>query len=310
MAAFKVVTDSPELIARERYVQKLETTTIPYIAAVPLLFAIGVYVHAKKALFGKLRTNSIFVDGISCNSRRMKEGAARWPALHTCYNFTSGEGPTVFHRAIDSWWMKIRNAQAVRNRLIIAKDLLRAAVVEVASRKPTVRILSLAAGTAQGVIEIAAECKKRGIDTRVMLVDIDASALEHARKLALIHDVEISTLEGNVLKFTQYIGDFEADIVEMMGLVDYLRDSLVIALLKKVHRYLKADGYFFTCHIHDNSERYFLKHVVDWDMLYRSREELLRLVIAGGFTQANVLTEPHGIHSIALAKKISPETTT
>lgn len=284
-----------------------ETVRVPYLIAVPLMYLIGFYVQMKKMLFRQLgvavTTNCAIVDGISINSRRMKEGAARWPSLNTCYNFTKGEGPTAVHRAVDGWWMRIRNAQAVRNRLKIAKRELKLAIVSMARPGKPVRILSLAAGTAQGVIEVAAECNKLGIGTEILLIDRDVSALRYAQELAGTLGVQIETKDGDVLFFTRYTDGFKADIVEMMGLIDYLTDGLVVAVAKKIRGYLPVGGYFFTCHIHPNHEAYFLKYVVDWRMLYRSRDELKDLVIKGGFENPTLFTEPLNIHSIAAAKK-------
>ena len=286
-----------------------ETMAWPYILATPVMYVLAFYVQVKKALLRlckiNVETNSLVVDGLSINSRRMKEGAARWPALNTCYNFTKGQGPSAFHRLADLWWMRIRNAQAVRNRLIIAKNELRLAIDNAAIGNDDVLILSLAAGTAQGVIEAAADANARGIKTRIMLVDQDESALRYARDLAHIYGVEVQTVEGNVLSFSKIIGSFKADIVEMMGFVDYLRDGLAIALLKKIRLHLGTGGKLLTCHIHPNSESYFLKHVVDWDarMLYRTRDQLEDLLISSGFSTPQIITEPHGIHSVAVATK-------
>lgn len=290
-------------------VSEYEHTAWPYLFALAPMYALGAYVQAKKLVYKALglrvHTNSVFVDGVSINSRRMKEGAARWPALNTCYNFTEGHGPSVLHRTLDTWWMNIRNAQAVRNRLKIAKRELHVAVRGFAVPGRPVRILSLAAGTAQGVIEVAAECNALGIATEIMLIDQDLTALGYAKELARKHNVQINTVQGNVVFFTRFVGEFKADIVEMMGLIDYLRDGLAIPLLRKIRLHLGRGGTLFTCHIHPNGESYFLKHVVDWDngMLYRTREAFEDLLIDSGFLAPRLLTEPHGIHSIAIAVK-------
>ena len=285
-----------------------ETVAWPYFVAIPIMYLIGFYVQVKKIIakqFGLiLTTNCAIVDGLSINSRRMKEGAARWPSLNTCYNFTGGAGPSAAHRIVDTWWMNIRNAQAVRNRLKIAKRELKLAIQSLARSDRPVRILSLAAGTAQGVIEVAAECNTMGMVTEIMLIDTDESALRYARDLADRLDVNIVTKTGHVLFFTRYTGEFKADIVEMMGLIDYLKDGLVTITMRKIRDYLPDGGRFFTCHIHPNHEAYFLKQVVNWGMLYRTRDKLKDLMIVGGFLDPTLFTEPLGIHSIAAAQKI------
>ncbi len=286
-----------------------ESLAWPYILALPFMYAIGFYVMLKKALLKALgievQLNCWFVDGLSINSRRMKEGATRWPSLNTCYNFSVGEGRTALHRALDTCWMHIRNAQAVRNRLKIAKRELAVAVRAIGAPGRPVRILSLAAGTAQGVIEVAAESKRFGIDCEIVLVDHDVTALRYARDLADRNGVEIKTIEGNVLMFNKFIGPFTADIVEMMGFLDYLDGTLGEKLLRKIWRHLQSGSYFFCCHIHPNGERYFLKYVVDWDsgMLYRTVPEFKEVLHKGNFLTPRIVTEPLGIHSVSVARK-------
>lgn len=281
---------------------------------VPALFAVGVYVQLKKATFrlfgGRVcvpYTNFWLVDGTSINSRKVKDGSARWQALDAVYNFHEGEGDNLVIRAIDGYWLHIRNAQAARNRLKIVKRELCTAVRKIAVSKvgtEPVRILSLAAGSGQGVIEAVADLQRVGIQCEVLLIDRDESALIHARTLARLHKVSVVARKGDVVFFNRELQGFEPDIIEMCGLMDYLRDTTAVALIKKIRRYLRPDGFFLTCHIHPNAEKYFLKHVVDWDMLYRTRSQLLDLLVDGGFLGARLYTEPHRIHSVAVAQKI------
>ena len=299
---------APGYITQEPEAEELEFNRWPYVLALPFMVALAAYAHAKRFLCGVLRIptryNCLFGDGLSVNGARVRDGAARWPALHVIYNFTHGEGSSVLRRAIDVWWLNIRNAQAVRNRLKIAKRELREAIVSVAKIQGRVRILSLAAGTAQGVIEVAAEFKLRGVPIEIVLVDQDASALRYANELARRLGVEVRTVKGNALFFQNEIGDFRADIVEMMGLIDYLKDLQVTRLFERIWRHLKPKGYFFTCHVHPNTETYFMRHIINWSMRYRTRDALEDLLIAGKFDAPRLITEPHGIHTIAVAQKI------
>jgi len=293
---------------------KFENTVWPYRLVVPFLFGIGGYVHFKKILYrillGRghtLKTNFWFVDGISSNSRKVKDGAKKWNALDAVYNFTNGEGSNVLIRAIDDFWMRIRSAQAVRNRLLIVKREMISAITKVSKRygNSPVRILSIAAGSGQAVVEAVEELQKVGVVCEILFFDCDESALEHSLVLAKEHGVtNVSTYKGDAPLFGRALHRFEPDIIEMCGLMDYLRTSLAIALVKKIHRYLKPEGFFVTCHIHPNSERYFLYHVVDWGMLYRTRGELYDILVRGGFLDAKLYTEPHRIHSVAVSQKL------
>jgi 2-polyprenyl-3-methyl-5-hydroxy-6-metoxy-1,4-benzoquinol methylase len=279
-----------------------------YRFALPFMMTLAAFAQIKKSICAVLgykpRHNCLLGDGMSVNGQRVRDGAARWAALDAIYNFMSGEGSSAIHRAIDTWWMQIRNAQAVRNRLKIAKRELRTAIESIAGPGKTVHILSLAAGSAQGVIEILADCAHAGMNVRALLLDQDESALRHARELARKNGVEnrVETKLCNVLFFDRQVAD-KPDIIEMMGLVDYLKDPLAISLFRKIWRTLKPNGFLLTCHIHPNSESYFLRHVINWSMTYRTPDEFEDLLISGKFLAPRLITEPHGIHSVAVAHK-------
>lgn len=299
---------------REVLVEETEFEHIvwPYRLMVPVLYIVGAYVKAKKVICKSFgwplpKTNFWLIDGISINSRRVKDGAATWRALDAVYNFTAGEGDTWLARVIDRYWLKIRNAQAVRNRLKIVKRELLAAVFRMSKGAP-IRILSLAAGSGQGVIEVVASLRRIGIRCDVLLIDQDASALAHARMLMERHGVSDSVRlrQADVIYFEREVRkeDFKPDIIEMCGLMDYLLDPLAVVLIKKIHRRLQLNGFFLTCHIHPNHEAYFLWHQENWGMLYRTRRQLRELLIEGGFLEADLYAEPHRIHSVAVTQKL------
>ncbi|MFZ2167612.1 MAG: class I SAM-dependent methyltransferase family protein [Minisyncoccia bacterium] len=280
------------------------------------MFVLGFYVQAKKALyrfFGGPKcvpaTNSCLFDGISINGRRVKDGSARWPALEAVYNFREGEGSNRFVRWIDDFWLHIRNAQAVRNRLSIVERELASAILAISKSKigsEPVRILSIAAGSGQAVIETVERMRRAGIVCEVVLIDQDDTALAYARQLAEQYGVSdlVTVRTGNAVFFNRELHGFVPDIVEMCGLMDYLDDRLAIALIKKIRRYLAHEGFFLTCHIHPNAESYFLRHAINWDMLYRSRKELEALLVEGGFLGPELHSEPHRIHSVAVSQKL------
>lgn len=298
-----------KLLSADTVELQFENLRWPYILAIPILAITGCYVDVKKRIFDrigrKLETNVWFVDGASINSRRVKDGSARWPALDTVYNFHAGEGATPILRTVDAYWMHIRNAQAVRNRLKIVKREVRKAILRAAiSKSGEVKLLSLAAGSAQGVLEVAYELARENIRVDIVLVDQDASALAYASALAEKMGLRsVRAIQGNVLKFESSIGNFTPDIIEMCGLMDYLSPGIASLLVRRIHKRLKDGGQFLTCHVHPNTESYFLDKVVNWGMIYRSLPQFMEILEAGDFFEINMFTEPQGIHSVAVAEK-------
>lgn len=311
MANIELVHSRSGSVVRPRE-SEFEHIVWPYRLLIPFMTLIALYVHAKKTLASLLgievETNSAVVDGLSSNSRRVKNGSARWPALDACYNYEQPEGGNAFVRAIDDFWMKVRNAQAVRNRLKIVKRELRGAILQSARLSGTepVRILSLAAGTAQGVIEAVAQLRLEGVRFQVVVVDRDESALRYATELARRHNLQdcVEIRVGDVAMFDRVTKGFQPHVVEMCGLMDYLHDTLAEKLVRKIRRHMMPQGYFLTCHVHPNSESYFLRQVVDWDMLYRPIAEFKNILIKGDFLNPRLETEPHAIHSVAICQKL------
>lgn len=292
---------------REKYM--FEHHVALYVAALPVMYILIGWVALKKAVltrFGKKpRINAWLFDGLSINGQRIRIGHARWPAMFTVYNYRNPEGLTPLHRLADGFWLGMRNAQAVRNRLKIVKRELHAAIEQMANRGHPIKILSLAAGTAQGVIEEVALCKRRGIPIEVLLIDQDKGALREADTIARnlgVSDI-VATRLGNVLAFEQKTEDFSPDIVEMCGLMDYVNDENAVSLVRRIHAKLPEGGFFLTCHIHPNPEALFLKVVIDWKMIYRSIEAFTLILRKGCFAQWHIITEPHGIHSVAVLRK-------
>ncbi|MBP9757100.1 MAG: class I SAM-dependent methyltransferase family protein [Candidatus Pacebacteria bacterium] len=302
---------SVPVVRPQSSVSEFELIVWPYRLLAPFMVLLAAYVHVKKVLFSflgmKVYTNSIIVDGLSINSRRVKDGSARWPALNACYRFVQGEGGNVITRHIDHFWMQVRNAQAVRNRLKIVKRELRLAIIEASkSSDGPVRVLSLAAGTAQGVIEVMAALRAEGYPVTAMLIDQDHTALQYARELAAQYGVEdaIQIVKADVIMFDKHSKGFDPHIVEMCGLMDYLRTSLAEKLVRKIRMAIQPKGFFLTCHVHPNSETYFLEHVVDWAMIYRTKAQFQDILVNGNFLSPRLATEPHGIHTVAICQKL------
>ena len=217
----------------------------PYLLALPFMFYMAAWAHLKKAYCKARRleppkVNFWLGDGMSDSGAKIRDNAALSTALDVIYNYDFARplGRTPFRRFVDVCWMRIRNAQAVRNRLIVAKRELRTVIRQMAKPGQPLKILSLAAGSAQGVIEVAAECVRSGIDVRLLLVDHDEKALRLAHQLGHRFNIadRIETKLYNVMQFSRNadIRNFKPDIVDMMGFVDYLIDKQAVFVFKQV----------------------------------------------------------------------------
>lgn len=297
-------------LVRQESTLPYEHLVWPYQLALPGMLLMAAYADAKKRFLAqfkrKPRYNVFIGDGISRDGAHVRDTATSWDALDRIYNFHRHKRSATLTTAqelldrVNWFWMNIRAAQAVRNRLLIAETELKRAIMQNAW-KGEVNILSLACGSAQAVIIAASEMRQHA-RIRVVTIDKSSRALAYAHKLAERHGVAdlVSTTRGDVRTFETLIGDFQPDIIEMMGFTDYLEDADAIDTFKRIRGRLQSGGTFLTCHVHPNWEKYFLEQIVNWRMLYRTIPEFEELLKKGGFSPW-LITEPHRMHSVAVA---------
>lgn len=287
---------------------RFEKRRWPYIATMPISWILTLWTMAKKG-FRRLRgkpdpdINTFWFDGLGLSCREIKDGSASWRALDIIYNHKFGQW-NGSHGFVDDFWIGMMNAQAVRNRLKLVKQEIRRAILQFSNHKE-VRILSLAAGSAQGVIEVMAELKTRGVCVRALLLDIDQTALDYAEKLACVHGVfdQIETVKTSVAQVARVSKDFKPQIIEMLGLLDYIPKDKAIRLVGKIRESLEEKGIFLTCNIRHNPERHFLKWVINWSMIYRTPAELAEIVSEAGFSDCRIVYEPLKIHGLVIVQK-------
>jgi hypothetical protein len=289
-------------------VVKFEKRRWPYIVTMPISWILTFWVMIKKAFYRLLKKpgpniNTIWFDGLGLSCREIKEGAASWRALDIIYNHGFGQRNGL-RGFVDDFWIGMMNAQAVRNRLKLVKQEIRRAILQFSNHRE-VRVLSLAAGSAQGVIEVMAELKERGVRVRALLLDIDQTALDYAKKLACVHGVadQIKIVKTSVAQVARVSRDFKPHIIEMLGLLDYIPKDKAIRFIRKIRESLEEKGIFLTCNIRRNPERHFLRWVINWSMIYRTPAELAEIVSEAGFSDCRLVYEPLKIHGLVIVQK-------
>jgi hypothetical protein len=276
----------------------------PYIMALPLMWLLTLYVMIKKAVFkllGRSRPsiNSVWFDGFGPYNRSIKDGAASWRALDIIYNYQFGSSSII-----DDFWIGMMNAQAVRNRFKLARQEVRRAIMALGNQKE-VRLMSLACGSAEAVIEVMAEFKAKGVTIRTLLVDVDQTALDYACELAEHRGVlaQLQTYKSSAAQVVKLARGFKPHIVEMLGLLDYIPRDKAVRLVTKIRESLEPKGIFLTCNITTNVERHFLKWVINWQMIYRNAGDLVEIARKAGFIEYRLIYEPLKIHGLLIAQK-------
>jgi len=285
-----------------------EAVKWPYVALAPFMWVLAMWVAVKKVIWrlagGTPTTNTFWFDGLGESCRAIKENAMNWNALDIIYNhqfrYKHGIGGKV-----DDFWIGMLNAQAVRNRLKMLKYELSSIISSYEHKDTEVKVLSLGSGAAQGIIEVIASLKDRGIILKALLLDMDQSALDYAKGLAYRNGIEdqISTVNARLSNTVAIAQEFQPDIIEMIGLLDYLPHKKAAGILQRIHNVLPSEGTLITCNIRHNREQRFLKWVINWGMIYRNPAALRAIVEDGGFKKYRLMYEPHKIHGMVVATK-------
>lgn len=238
-------------------------------------------------------------------TKAVSETAGTWQALELLYTFPD-RSQDQKRWAEKFWWQLLDNARAIRNRLLLVKQEVEGAARETAGRGETVRLASIGAGSARPIL---LALKELGDTLAIsLLVDQNSEALDFsvnlARNLGINHT---NHKTGEFLTLLREIRRFAPNIVEMVGLLDYLDDRQTMVFLRAIKGFLSNGGTFITGNIRPNPERPFVYKAIRWrKMHYRTEEELKFLLREAGF-EPKIIREPLGIHTIAVCRVPSHE---
>lgn len=236
--------------------------------------------------------------------------AMRYDALEVAY---TGGAQYPSRNALERFfhwvWFETSNVIAVRNRLRLVKRELKKALRARLKHEPSVRLLSIAAGSARAVLEaVHEEGLAHNRNITLVFLDKDPSALAYsktlAKDLAVTCPIEwVEATAGTYLRSSK--GKNYFDIVEMVGLLDYFPDDRAVPLFDEIYDVLTTGGTYITGNVIAHDEKPLLSRFAGWHVIYREPEELLALLVRSKFTLHNieVYVEPHRIHSVSVAIK-------
>lgn len=243
----------------------------------------------------------LFCSAYNSDTKIVFDNVATFKALEIIYTYHRRRNS---NRADHFWQNFLFNAVSIRNRLILVKKEILARIRIVAQRKQVIRLLSIGSGSARPIFEAISTLNgKQAIE--IMLVDIDAIAIQFSQGLARELNLNHTQWQcGNFFRLEQYCKDFHPDVVEMVGLLDYLNDKQVVALLRKIFSVLAPEGYLITGNINPNIEAPFVTKGIHWPMIYRTPEHLAALLVEAGFANIEIAQEPLKIHTVAIVQKL------
>ena len=217
------------------------------------------------------------------------------------------EGRSLFekliHRLLVSQWP----AKSVRNRVAHVEENIRNETARVARAGRTARILNIGCGPAKEVQDFL-QATPLSNQAEFTLIDFNDETLAHAggklveAKRQFCRQTQVRTQQISVyelLKRTQRrSADAEKfDLIYCTGLFDYLAPDTCRALLELWDDSLSPGGLVLIANMDDTRPfRYFIEFILDWQLIYRDRREILSLVPERCRGTTRVVAEPTSVN--------------
>ncbi|MEE2904556.1 MAG: hypothetical protein VYC39_19655 [Myxococcota bacterium] len=229
--------------------------------------------------------------------------------------------------AIDSIYSKIVNRLCCRltaAKAVVARvDLLTSILEEEVARKDQgkVRIGSMACGPAEEIQRLFQRGNVSNSEVDVALIDQDREALSYcSRRMLKVEDsvdenisssigyfhTSVKTIVSNPKEVDSLLGKF--DVLYTVGLFDYLAAPAARAMIKSLSRFLSDKGVLIVGNFAPHDGQAFMEHILDWRLLYRTPEQLLKLgqsclVDMNGNYDIEVVGEENETHLFMLMRK-------
>lgn len=248
------------------------------------------------------------------DARLLKENAGNHIAIEKMYLHNWRNYPTATQKLYNLFWGSFGNVMAVRNRLKLVKRTVSNHTIFLPpkflpKRKNKifeVNILSVACGSGRSILETLKKIVSHSDNKiNVVLADNSREALRYAAQLAektqFPNAATLTLINEDIFKIRIPKENF--DIIEVVGLLEYLPNEKVSRIMQKLRAGLKSGGILITSNILPNPERRFIAKIINWPLIYRTADELAQLAVSAGFSEIEVKIEPLGIQAVAVCKK-------
>jgi extracellular factor (EF) 3-hydroxypalmitic acid methyl ester biosynthesis protein len=227
----------------------------------------------------------------------------------------SWEGGNTYAKIINSIIIKSDGARAHRNRIDRLIQYLEQEARRVQPKGRALRILNIACGPAA---EIQRFIRTSPLSERcqITLLDFNAETLEYTRGCikdavrASGHLPSVEFVHKSIHDLLQEargrkdsgpgIGSY--DLVYCAGLFDYLSDKICARLLDLFFKWTERGGLLVSTNVHPRCPvRFFIEHLLEWNLIYRDDEQMLSLQPPG--SRSVVTEEPTRVNIFLESRK-------
>jgi len=214
-----------------------------------------------------------------------------------------------FDRLYDNYYQSSSISIAVRNRKEDFKRII-LTIAEAVQNQP-IKIMDLACGPCRELKELMAMVSFSSKRVQIDCLDQDQRALDYAKSLLLGYTSIVTFVRENVLRIA-LMKNIELniqdryDLIYSTGLFDYLDQRAAVRLVANLKKILKAKGMLVISDVRDkyqNPSVHFMEWVGDWNLVYRSDDEFIRIFFDSGFKEKDLQTssEQQGIMQYMIA---------
>lgn len=194
-------------------------------------------------------------------------------------------------------------AQQHREKLKIQADAIKAICAKF--KQPC--IISIACGSSRDIEQCQREIRESG--ARVILIDFDKDAIADSmsRLGAIRQQVEPHVTDVRRLpKLFGFLGenDIKYHLIYAGGLFDYLPDGIIGMILNRLSPLVAEGGeILFTNIAEGNPFKCWIETMANWKLIYRTRQDMERMLELIPFKEKSVYREPTQLAYIARAVK-------
>lgn len=235
--------------------------------------------------------------------------AGDYQMMNIVYDNQNG-GNSLFAKCIHRYFIDVPATRAVRNRARFLKERL-AQRLRKAGKNELVKILSVASGPAKEIeILMQEEPELLSCNADISLLDQDQSALQNAQRRIGRQMRKLKTnIKFNFLHqamknvIVKGLPDRGYNFIYSAGLFDYFTDPVAIMAASKLMDALAEGGTLIIGNFNtENPSQMMMELVMDWDLIYRSPEDLKRL-FGGLGSEFAIEREPEGINLFCVITK-------
>lgn len=218
------------------------------------------------------------------------------------------DGPGRLGPLLDRCCLDQPAGQAVRKRRGLLADEIGKTLAEHPERPA--HVLSMACGPAREIFDVY-ETLADPARLVATCLDIDLQALAHVDELRERRGLKrhVQLQNANLVYLAtgrQTLSVPPQDLAYSIGLIDYFNDQFVIRLLDFVHDLLRPGGKVILGNFHpQNPTKAFMDHVLDWQLIHRTEDDMNRLFTASKFAApcSEIRFEEQGINLFAMARR-------